>query len=147
MVGSWSGSRRAGSCSNDRSEPVARPKRHCGCNEEWQASVGGDDGCCLPMARMRPSLHVQFSSSLARPFQGGTKMLRAVITLAIGVVVVAPVQADPPKELSAAAKRQLKALEGKWRVVRFLHPGRETAPEAGEEVVVEFKGRSIDFAG
>lgn len=56
--------------------------------------------------------------------------------------------AAPSKELPEAAKKELKALEGKWRVVKFLHSDRETTPGTGEdEVTVEFKGGTIDFAG
>ena len=38
----------------------------------------------------------------------------------------------------------MKALEGKWRAVKFLHSDRETTPDG---LVVEFKGDAIDFAG
>jgi uncharacterized protein (TIGR03067 family) len=56
--------------------------------------------------------------------------------------------AAPSKELPEAAKQELKALEGKWRVVRFLHSDRETTPGEGDEaVVVEFRGDTIDFDG
>lgn len=65
-------------------------------------------------------------------------MLPILLAASLGV------PADPPKELPAAARAELKTLEGKWRVVRFLHADRETT-EAG--VVVEFKGGRIDFAG
>jgi uncharacterized protein (TIGR03067 family) len=76
-------------------------------------------------------------------------ILRDVFTLAMVMgVVLAPVRADPPKGLSGAAKRELKTLQGKWRVVRFLHSDRETTPGTGEnEVVVEFKGETVDFDG
>ena len=54
----------------------------------------------------------------------------------------------PTKELPEAAKNELRALEGKWRVVKFLHSDRESTPGTGEdEVTVEFKGGTIDFAG
>jgi hypothetical protein len=52
--------------------------------------------------------------------------------------------ADSPKEQSRKAKRDLKALEGEWRAVKFLHSHRETTPDG---LVVEFKGDAIDFAG
>ncbi len=55
--------------------------------------------------------------------------------------------AAPSKELPEAAKKELKALSGKWRVVKFLHSDRETIPGTGEDaVIVEFKGNTIDFA-
>ena len=56
--------------------------------------------------------------------------------------------AAPSKELPEAAKKELKSLQGKWRVTKFLHADRETTPGEGElAVVVEFKGNTIDFAG
>jgi uncharacterized protein (TIGR03067 family) len=72
-------------------------------------------------------------------------MLRNVFALALAVgASTAPALADPPKGLSGEAKRELKALEGKWRAVKFLHADRETAPDA---LIVELKGDTIDFAG
>jgi uncharacterized protein (TIGR03067 family) len=54
----------------------------------------------------------------------------------------------PSKEPPEAAKKELKSLEGKWRVAKFLHSDRETTPGEGDDaVVVEFKGNTIDFAG
>jgi uncharacterized protein (TIGR03067 family) len=71
-----------------------------------------------------------------------------MLALAMAVIDVSPIRADPPKELSNAAKKELKTLEGKWRVVRFVHCCRETAPENGDDpIVVEFMGNIIDFAG
>src|SRR5262245_39429907 len=64
------------------------------------------------------------------------------------VLVAASGAAAPPRELPEAAKKELKALEGKWRVTKFLHSDRETTPGEGDDaVVVEFKGKTIDFAG
>jgi uncharacterized protein (TIGR03067 family) len=76
-------------------------------------------------------------------------MLRNVFVLAVVMgVAVTSAPADPPKELSKEAKKELKALEGKWRVVKFTHSDRETTPGEGDyAVVVEFKGKTIDFAG
>jgi uncharacterized protein (TIGR03067 family) len=76
-------------------------------------------------------------------------MLRNAFAAAVvtaGVVTSAP--ADPPRGLSGAAKRELRALEGKWRAVRFLHSDRETVPGAdGDPFVVTIAGGKIDFAG
>ena len=56
--------------------------------------------------------------------------------------------AAPSKGLPEAAKKELRSLEGKWRVAKFLHSDRETTPGEGDDaVVVEFKGNTIDFAG
>jgi uncharacterized protein (TIGR03067 family) len=68
---------------------------------------------------------------------------RNVFVLALGVgAVIAPAPADPPKELSGQAKRELKTLEGKWRIVKILFSDREATPDG---LVVEFKGGTIDF--
>jgi uncharacterized protein (TIGR03067 family) len=68
--------------------------------------------------------------------------------IVIGVACVAPLLADRPKELPEAAKKERKALQGKWRVVKFLHSDRETTPGTGDSaVIVEIKGDTIDFDG
>src|SRR5689334_13225931 len=72
----------------------------------------------------------------------------ALAVLAIPLVLLLAAPADPPKELPAAAKEELKALEGKWKVVKVLHPDITTTPAAdGYEVIVTFKGSAIDFNG
>ena len=69
------------------------------------------------------------------------------VVVVAGLLAVSGLAA-PSKELPEAAKKELKALEGKWRVVKFLHSDRETTPGEGDDaVVVEFKGNTIDFAG
>jgi uncharacterized protein (TIGR03067 family) len=70
-----------------------------------------------------------------------------VLRLAVVVCVTgtAPALANPPEDLPVAAKKELKVLEGKWRVVKFQYSDHETTPD-GDEVVVEFKGGAIDFA-
>jgi uncharacterized protein (TIGR03067 family) len=69
------------------------------------------------------------------------------IALALGAVV-APAVADPPKELPDGVKRELKALEGRWRAVKFLHADRETVPGTKDDpFVVMLKGGEIDFGG
>jgi uncharacterized protein (TIGR03067 family) len=76
-------------------------------------------------------------------------MKRSVFALAIAVgVMVAEATAEPPEKLSGAAKRELKALEGKWRAVKFLHSDRETTPGADDDpFVVTVAGGGIDFGG
>jgi uncharacterized protein (TIGR03067 family) len=75
-------------------------------------------------------------------------IIRHVFLLAVGIGVVGPILADAPKELPKGAKQALQALRGKWRVVKLLHADRETTPGRGDvERVIEFKGRTIDFAG
>jgi uncharacterized protein (TIGR03067 family) len=44
------------------------------------------------------------------------------------------------------AEKELKALEGKWKKVKFLHFDFESILEPGDDdVIVEFKGKTIDF--
>jgi uncharacterized protein (TIGR03067 family) len=70
------------------------------------------------------------------------------LVLAVAIVVSPAAAADPPKELSAEAKRELKALEGKWRVVKILHSDRETVPGTEDDpFVIAITGGKIDFAG
>jgi uncharacterized protein (TIGR03067 family) len=74
--------------------------------------------------------------------------MRTLCTLVLTAAVGGTALAETPKELSGAARRELRILEGKWRVVRFLHSDRETTSGTGDdEVVVKFKGDTIDFAG
>ncbi len=76
--------------------------------------------------------------------------LKMVFFLAVvlGTVGVTPLLADLPKERPVAVKKELKTLEGKWRKVKFLHFDFESAPAPGDDdVIVEFKGDSIDFNG
>jgi uncharacterized protein (TIGR03067 family) len=69
-----------------------------------------------------------------------------VVVLAGFLAASGPVA--PAEELPEAAKQELKSLEGKWRVAKFVHSDRETHPGTGEdEVLVEFKGGTIDFDG
>jgi len=75
-------------------------------------------------------------------------MLRNVLVLAVVMgVAVASAPADPPKELSGEAKRELKALEGKWRAVKFIHSDRETVLGTDDPFVITVTGGKIDFAG
>jgi uncharacterized protein (TIGR03067 family) len=73
--------------------------------------------------------------------------------LATLVALSLVVSADPPKEkekeLTEAAKKDLKKLEGVWRAVKLAREGQEEeAPKmGGEEVVIEFKGRTMQMNG
>ena len=70
-----------------------------------------------------------------------------VLAVAAGVAL-STAAADPPKDLSGEAKRELKALEGKWRAVKFLHADRETVPGTDDDpFVITVAGGKIDFAG
>jgi uncharacterized protein (TIGR03067 family) len=69
------------------------------------------------------------------------------VVLLAGLLVTSG-SAVPSKELSEAAKKELKALEGKWRAVRFIHFDRETAPRTDDDpFLVTVTGGKIDFAG
>src|SRR4051812_22382416 len=66
--------------------------------------------------------------------------------LALLVTVLLMAEDKPQIEESAGKvkelQKELKAVEGKWAVVKFIHPDRETTPD---DVTVEFKGRTIGF--
>jgi uncharacterized protein (TIGR03067 family) len=57
-----------------------------------------------------------------------------VVALAIALGIGGPPDKLPEKEL--------KAVEGKWAVEKFIHPDREITPDG---VTVVFKGGAIDF--
>lgn len=65
-------------------------------------------------------------------------MLTALVLLALGT------PADPPKEkakeLPAAAQKELKKLEGKWRLVKAATAEKEEAAKEGEALFLTFKG-------
>jgi uncharacterized protein (TIGR03067 family) len=65
-----------------------------------------------------------------------------MIPLVVSLVLAAPA-ADPPKEmeLPVAAQKELKKLEGKWKLVKEVSADGEREPE----VVVEFKGRKLSL--
>jgi uncharacterized protein (TIGR03067 family) len=51
---------------------------------------------------------------------------------------------EKPKELTEAAKKDLKALEGVWKAVKAVTDGNEETPKMGDQdVVLEFKGRKL----
>jgi uncharacterized protein (TIGR03067 family) len=66
-----------------------------------------------------------------------------VLAALLALSLAAPT--EPPKELPAAQK-ELKALEGKWQIVRMLFSDREV-PDHDDGEVFEFKGHAIDIAG
>jgi uncharacterized protein (TIGR03067 family) len=76
-------------------------------------------------------------------------MPRNALALAVVMgVAVASAPADLPKEPPGEAKRELKALEGKWRAVKFIHSDRETVPGTDDDpFVITVTGGKIDFAG
>jgi uncharacterized protein (TIGR03067 family) len=70
----------------------------------------------------------------------------SVVVLAGLLLTATPT--DPPKKLPDAAKKELKALEGKWRAVKFIHSDRETVPGTDDDpFLVTVTGVKIDFAG
>jgi uncharacterized protein (TIGR03067 family) len=83
----------------------------------------------------------------AHHFRRSTMLYHGSVVVLAGLLVASG-PAVPSKELPEAAKKELRALEGKWRVVKFVHSDRETTPGEGDDaVVVEFKDNTIDFAG
>lgn len=51
--------------------------------------------------------------------------------------------ADDLPKLSEAAQKELKQIEGKWRVTAMAMDGQERAADENNEVTVEFKGRKL----
>jgi uncharacterized protein (TIGR03067 family) len=70
----------------------------------------------------------------------------SVPALVGGLVVVTSLLGDPPQELPEAAKKELKALDGKWRVVKVVFSDREALHEEEDGLIFSFNGRAIDFA-
>ena len=69
-----------------------------------------------------------------------------MLTVAIGLGS-AMLWGNEPKELPDAAKKELKALEGKWSVEKVVHSDRETTPgDDDDKLIFSFKGSTIDFA-
>jgi uncharacterized protein (TIGR03067 family) len=63
-----------------------------------------------------------------------------------GLVVVPSLFGAAPKELPEGAQKELKALEGKWRVVKVVFSDREAVHDEDSDLVFSFKGSAIDFA-
>src|SRR5437763_146145 len=70
-------------------------------------------------------------------------MLAALVALSL----VVPSADAKEKELSAAAKKELKGLEGKWTATAVVVDGKELPAPEGEEKNIEFKGRKFLLAG
>lgn len=67
-----------------------------------------------------------------------------VLAIVLGMAGGTPLRADSPK----VVKKELKALEGKWKKVKFVHFDVESVKEPGDDdVIVEFKGDRIEFNG
>lgn len=71
-------------------------------------------------------------------------MLATLIALALAAPG-APEEKE--KELTAAAKKELKALEGKWTGTKFVIDGNDVPAPEGDEKSIEFKGRKFLVAG
>lgn len=69
-------------------------------------------------------------------------MFVALVTFAL-----ATPPAEPPKKLTEAAEKELKSLQGKWRVEKMATAGKELFPDKDSDFVVEIKGRTWIFAG
>jgi uncharacterized protein (TIGR03067 family) len=70
-----------------------------------------------------------------------------ITALVGGLVVVASLFGAPPKELPDAARKELKALDGKWRVTKVVFSDREAIHDEDDNgLVFSFKEGAIDFA-
>lgn len=72
-------------------------------------------------------------------------MFAALVAVALAAPSAAP--DDKPKELSDAAKKDLKALEGKWRLTKVTIDGNDVDAPTGDEGLIAFKGRKFLLAG
>jgi len=71
-------------------------------------------------------------------------MLATLVALAL-VAPAAP--DDKEKELVDAAKKELKALEGKWTAAKLSIDGNDVPPPEGDQKTAEFKGRTFLIGG
>src|SRR6266545_2295232 len=70
-----------------------------------------------------------------------------MLTALMLFVLSAP--ADPPekiKELPAAAQKELKKLEGKWRIVKAATADKEQDVKECESLLFEFKGAELTMS-
>jgi uncharacterized protein (TIGR03067 family) len=84
---------------------------------------------------------------LTRPLSsGGHVMFASFVALSLLVVSAdPPKEKEKPKELSAEAKKELKKLEGKWRLVKALNAAKEE--EAKDvEIFFAFEGSKVTLS-
>jgi uncharacterized protein (TIGR03067 family) len=74
-------------------------------------------------------------------------MLATIVALSLFVSADEP--KEKPKELTEAAKKDLKKLEGTWKATKLVREGNEeeNPKMGGDEVVIEFKGRTMLMNG
>jgi uncharacterized protein (TIGR03067 family) len=71
-------------------------------------------------------------------------MLATMLALALAAPAAPD---DKEKEFTEAAKKELKALEGKWTGTKFVIDGNDVPAPEGDEKTIEFKGRKFLLAG
>jgi uncharacterized protein (TIGR03067 family) len=71
-------------------------------------------------------------------------MLATLVALALAAPAAPE---EKPKELTAAAKKELKALEGKWKPTKLTIDGNDVPAPDGDEGQIEFKGRKFLLGG
>ncbi|MBN9122693.1 MAG: TIGR03067 domain-containing protein [Planctomycetes bacterium] len=71
-------------------------------------------------------------------------MIAALVALALAAPA-APEEKE--KELSAAAKKELKALEGKWTATKITIDGTDVPAPDNDDKFIEFKGRKFLLGG
>ncbi len=71
-------------------------------------------------------------------------MFAALVALALAAPAAPD---DKEKELSDAAKKELKTLEGKWVVTKLVVDGNDVPVPDGDEKNLEFKERKFRLAG
>jgi uncharacterized protein (TIGR03067 family) len=71
-------------------------------------------------------------------------MIATILALALAAPAAPE---DKEKELTAAAKKELKALEGKWTVTKLAIDGNDVPAPESDEKNIEFKGRKFLLGG
>jgi uncharacterized protein (TIGR03067 family) len=69
-------------------------------------------------------------------------MFTALILFSLTAPAEPPTEKEQPKELSAEAKKELKQLDGKWRVVKLADANKESEVK-DQEVYFVFKGTEV----
>lgn len=72
-------------------------------------------------------------------------MLATLVALTLVAAPAAP--DDKEKELSDAAKKELKALEGKWNATKLTIDGTDVPPPEDDNKTIEIKGRKFLLGG
>jgi uncharacterized protein (TIGR03067 family) len=79
------------------------------------------------------------------PFRRNAMLYHGLVVMLAGLLAVSGAGA-PSQELPEAAKKEIKALEGRWGVVKVVFFDRESIHDPDDRLIFAFKGNTIDFA-